>query len=37
MKKLAINGPFFAVEIMVYKVLIYQLVRVGDGSGGDCI
>ncbi|EJQ16337.1 hypothetical protein IE3_00460 [Bacillus cereus BAG3X2-1] len=33
MKKLAINGYFFAVEIMVYKVPIYWLVRVGDDSG----
>lgn len=32
-EKLAINGHFFfTVEITVYKVLIYWLVRVGDES-----
>ncbi|GAB6612904.1 hypothetical protein bcgnr5406_18810 [Bacillus cereus] len=31
------NGHFFAIEIMVYIVLIYWLVRVGDGFGGERI
>lgn len=31
------NGHFFAVEVMVYKMLIYRLVRMGDGFGGERI